>query len=240
MARLKATSWAPLSAKSRPQRSISRGRRRRGDFRLSPPARRSRTNSRLGDIVKTKGYGVHAGWGPSGWFASKARAGGGALLDMGVHAIDTVRFLLGDPRAVRVYAHLGTRYGTYDVDDVGVVMIHWDTGVVSLVESGWWSPHRDGPEATTQLFGTKGYGRLFPTELSWPDEGGPRVERPAFPARAEHCDQCLYEAELRELAACIREGREPIAGAAQGIEVARICDAAYASAASGQAIALDR
>src|SRR5258705_99739 len=47
----------------------------------------------LGEIVKTRGYGVHAGWGPSGWFTDPELAGGGALVDMGVHAIDTARFL---------------------------------------------------------------------------------------------------------------------------------------------------
>ena len=66
----------------------------------------------LGEIVKTRGYGVHAGWGPSGWFADKALAGGGALPDMGVHAIDTVRYLLGDPDPGRVCAVIGTRYGS--------------------------------------------------------------------------------------------------------------------------------
>ena len=58
----------------------------------------------LGEIVKTRGYGVHAGWGPSGWFTDPQLAGGGALVDMGVHAIDTARYLLGDPRPARVCA----------------------------------------------------------------------------------------------------------------------------------------
>ncbi len=51
----------------------------------------------LGRVVKTRGYGVHAGWGPAGWFTDPELAGGGALVDMGVHAIDTARYLLGDP-----------------------------------------------------------------------------------------------------------------------------------------------
>ncbi len=29
----------------------------------------------LGAVVKTRGYGVHAGWGPSGWFTDPALAG---------------------------------------------------------------------------------------------------------------------------------------------------------------------
>ena len=54
----------------------------------------------LGKIIKTKGYGIHENWGPSGWFTQKELAGGGALADMGVHAIDTVRYILGDPKPV--------------------------------------------------------------------------------------------------------------------------------------------
>lgn len=53
---------------------------------------------KIGKIVKTKGYGIHENWGPTGWFTQKELAGGGGLIDMGVHAIDTVRHILGDPK----------------------------------------------------------------------------------------------------------------------------------------------
>ena len=33
----------------------------------------------LGQIIRTKGYGVHANWGPTGWFTEARFAGGGAL-----------------------------------------------------------------------------------------------------------------------------------------------------------------
>ncbi len=57
---------------------------------------------RLGKIIRTKGYGVHTHWGPGGWFTQKALAGGGAMADMGIHALDTARYLLGDPKPVSV------------------------------------------------------------------------------------------------------------------------------------------
>ncbi len=90
----------------------------------------------VGRPVRTRGFGVHARWGPAGWFTDPDLAGGGALIDMGIHAIDTARFLLGDPAPVRVTASIGTAYGDYAVDDDGVVLIEWSNGVRSVVESG--------------------------------------------------------------------------------------------------------
>ncbi len=192
----------------------------------------------LGEIVKVKSYGIHANWGPTGWFVDPALAGGGALVDMGVHALDTLRFLLGDPQPLSVYARIDTRFGDYEVDDVGVVIVNWEGGITSVVESGWWNPHLDGVEASTQLFGTRGYGRLFPTSVSPVVNWRPQPNVPSFPARTEHCDQHTYTGQLAELAAAVREGREPSPGPADGLVIMRICDAAYASAREDQVIRL--
>ena len=45
------------------------------------------------------------------------------MMDMGIHAIDTARYLLGDPQPMSVYARIGTHYREMDVDDtvVGIV-----------------------------------------------------------------------------------------------------------------------
>jgi predicted dehydrogenase len=172
----------------------------------------------LGEIVKTRGYGVHAGWGPSGWFADKALAGGGALADMGVHAIDTVRYLLSDPSPVRVCATIGTRYGDYDVDDDGILLISWSQGTNSIVESGWWHPHKEGLEAETEVYGTNGYARIFPREEPSEDY--------------EHCTQPMYTAQMREFLSAISEGRAPKPDGADGRVVMDVVERAYASAAS--------
>ena len=105
----------------------------------------------IGSVVRSKGCGVHVNWGPSGWFTQAKYAGGGALVDMGIHAIDMARFLLGDPQPVSVYADIRTRYGDYDVDDTGTIWSSSGTPAsTSTIESGWWQPQADGPEASTR------------------------------------------------------------------------------------------
>jgi predicted dehydrogenase len=195
----------------------------------------------LGPIVRTKGFGIHTHWGPSGWFTQARYAGGGALADMGIHAIDTARFLLGDPQPVRVYADISTQYGEYDVDDTGVIIIKWDTGATSYIESGWWQPHADGPEASTQVYGKQGFANLFPTFLTKPDQVEHRIDRieSGFPAvRDPHCSQSMYDAQLAYFVECIHQDRTPIPGGIEGWINLKIVDAAYESSRTKKAVNL--
>jgi len=196
---------------------------------------------RLGRIVRTKGYGVHVHWGPGGWFTEKRYAGGGALADMGIHALDTARFLLGDPQPVSVYARIDTLYKDYDVDDTGVIIVNWDGGSTSMIESGWWQPHADGPEASTQAYGTAGFGQVFPTYLELPDAEGETVERidAGFPAvRDPHCPQSMYDDQMAYFVNCIQCGQTPNPGGMEGWVNMRIVDAAYGSARTGEVVGL--
>jgi predicted dehydrogenase len=196
---------------------------------------------RLGKIIRTKGYGVHSHWGPSGWFTEARYAGGGALADMGIHAIDAARFLLGDPEPVSVYAEMGTYYGDYDVDDTGVIVIKWDNGAVSYIESGWWQPHSDGPEASTQLYGLQGFGQVFPTRLELPNiekEDIDIIDSGYPPERDSHCAQAMYNAQLSYFVDCIRSGTDPVPGGKEGLVNMRIVDAAYESCRTGTVIRL--
>ena len=174
----------------------------------------------LGEVVKTRGYGVHAGDGPDGWFLDVALSGGGALVDMGVHAIDTARFVLGDPAPERVCAAISTRYGSYEVDDDGILLVGWSNGTNSVIESGWWHPHKEGMEADTEVYGTGGYGRIFPREEPSEDY--------------EHCSQPMYTEQMREFLGAIEQGRPPRPSGEDGRVVIDVVQRAYASAAHGR------
>ena len=175
---------------------------------------------RIGRPVRTRGYGIHAGWGPSGWFAEPALSGGGALIDMGIHAIDTVRFILGDPEPTRVVGSLSTAHGDYAVEDDGVVLIDWSNGVRSTIEFGWWQPRLDGVEADSELYGTSGYDRIWPQFT------------PTSPAPPDyiHCSLPMYAAQMADFAQCTATGAAPIASAQVGLTALQIVQTAYANA----------
>jgi len=213
--------------------------------------------SQLGKIIRTKGYGIHTHWGPGGWFTQKHLSGGGAIADLGIHAIDTARFLLGDPQPVSVFARMGTYYKDCDVDDTGVIIVNWDNGATSYVESGWCQPYADGPQASTQLYGTQGFGQLFPTRLLLPNlkpenrfvkllptrlrskfKRKEEVEVKSgfkFP-RKDHYPQSMYDRQMAHFFECIQTNRTPIPGGAEGLVNMKIVDAAYESAKTGEVV----
>jgi predicted dehydrogenase len=191
-------------------------------FRFHPDVRRLRARvagGELGEIVKTRGYGAHARWGPSGWFTDPELAGGGALLDLGVHAIDTARYLLGDPEPVGACAVVGTRYGGYTVDDDAILLVRWSNGTNSIVEAGWWQPHLGGLEADTELYGTGGYARVW--DLTEPPPG------------YEHCTQPMYSAQMAEFVDAVAAGRQPCPSGEDGRVVMRVVEQAYAAGLEG-------
>jgi predicted dehydrogenase len=212
-------------------------------WRFDPDVRWLReqvTAGRLGEIIRTKGYCVHVNGGPAGWFTQKRLSGGGATADMAIHAVDTVRFLLSGPNPVSVYAHIGTYYNDFDVDDTGVLIVNWDQGTTSYIEAGWWQPQVDGPQAATQLYGTAGFGRIFPSYLEIPNADKSEMERVEsdLPPVEKRDKRDKFVPQMSHFLECIREGRQPNPGGVEGWVNMRVVDAAYESAETGRVVTL--
>jgi len=70
------------------------------------------------------------------WFTDPDLAGGGALMDMGTHAIHALRTLFGPVK--RVWAQIGNHAGIYPaVDDYGIVQLEFVSGIIGTVEAAW-------------------------------------------------------------------------------------------------------
>lgn len=177
--------------------------------------RRRIERGEFGHIVRTHGFGIHAKWGPSGWFTDPLLAGGGALIDMGIHAIDTARFLLGDPAPLRVQASIGKgMFGDYSVDDDGLVIVDWEGRARSLIEFGWHQPRLGGLEAETEVLGTLGAAKIW-------------ADMPPIPVGYEHCSLPMYAAQLADVANCCGTKQVPACSAEVGFTALRIVELAY-------------
>ena len=117
--------------------------------------------------------------GLGGAFTTKDIAGGGALIDWGVHYLDIVMYCLGDPKPVTVtgetFCKLGKDMknyvyrsmwaedtknlnGTYDVDDSVTGMIRTEGPVITF--NGAWAQNINENEAYIDFMGDKGGIRL--------------------------------------------------------------------------------
>jgi predicted dehydrogenase len=70
------------------------------------------------------------------WWWNKELTGGGALIDLGSHKINLLRWFFGD--VVNVKSHLGYRYNL-DLEDHAICIMKFAQGTVGVVNVGWFS-----------------------------------------------------------------------------------------------------
>lgn len=185
-----------------------------------------------------------------GWFLDRERSGGGPLIDLGVHVFDLTWWLMGCPKAASV---TGVTYDPFikalegqnaNVEDLAAGFVRFTNGTSLFVEASWAS-HVGREGGYCQILGTKAGidVDLFPVddgkvlkmhtekEGDWYDITFPQFERIDWQPVLRN--QLLYFVE------CIREGKENMADAEQGLELMRILCGLYESAAAGREIRLD-
>ena len=192
---------------------------------------------RLGRVFKAKSHAVwlYEGPAPGSWFVSPELAGFGSLGDMGVHSLDTLRYVLGGARPLKVFASVGTYLRDIELDDTASLLIEFEGGIHALVEAGWYHLYADGLEGYTQVFGTQGYARAAPSELHSYLEGVWSVTQPKMPQRKIQCDLPMYQAQMDHFVECALEGKEPLTSGPECLWSMRLLEAAYRSERTGQA-----
>lgn len=84
-------------------------------------------------------HAVYARWFDNpdlAWFVDPSLSGGGALMDMGTHAVHLLRTLLGPVK--RVSATIRNLSGVYSrVDDHGIAWLEFASGILGVVEANW-------------------------------------------------------------------------------------------------------
>ena len=116
---------------------------------------------RFGSVERTRSHGCHVNFAPAGWFLDPALSGGGALIDLGIHAIDTTRFVLDEPLPAHVTASIVEADDHPGIDARGIITIDWTSGLASEIDFGWWRASQDGLIADTEVWGERGYGRIW-------------------------------------------------------------------------------
>lgn len=173
------------------------------------------------------------------WFLDREKAGGGALMDIGVHTYDLMWWMMGSPRPVSVsastyrmlYEDEATRKGVkFDVDELASAYVRYDNGATAFFDVSWAA--NQGPEWNVRVFGTKAGISVNPPTL-FRDRGileSATVELPdldRFSPQAHFVD-CIRDPE-----------KELISSGEEALMVVQVLDAIRRSAASGREVAID-
>jgi predicted dehydrogenase len=166
-----------------------------------------------------------------------------ALWSFGPHDVSVALFLLGDcPRSVAAF---GRSYLQPGIEDVVFLTMAFDSGVVAHAQMSWLDPHK---ERRLTLVGSRQmavFDDMVPREkLRIYDKG---VERPPeyrswgeslavregdiFIPRVSNAEPLAVQ--LKHFAQVVRGEATPRAGAADGVRVVRVLDAASRSLAQG-------
>ena len=192
--------------------------------------------------------------GLGGAFTTKAIAGGGALIDWGVHFLDLVMYCCGDPKPLtvsgEVFSKLGVNMkdyafldmwagppkydGVYDVDDSITAMVRTEGPIITV--HGAWAQNIGENEMYVDFMGTEAgirlqYGKDFKVYTA---ENGALVDyTPKFKATD------MFQNEIDAFIDCIKTGKKLPSHIDTVIITARIMQAIYDSAAAHREIVLE-
>lgn len=181
--------------------------------------------------------GPYPGWAKDDWFYDPKDAGAGALLDMGIHAIDQAVWHLGPVK--RVQAVVRTLRKKIEVDDNAIILMEFARSkALGYIEVGWTSPtgfngmeimgdagcitedYANGLRVTT--------GKITPNMKK-----KPRLKTRVVDPTPSHGG---WSIEIREVAKAFRRGEELGMGIEAGEAALAVGLAALESSRTGKAV----
>ncbi|TKJ22253.1 MAG: oxidoreductase [Promethearchaeota archaeon Loki_b32] len=196
----------------------------------------------LGKIYMGRGREQHSG--PhSEWFYKKDKAGGGALIDLGIHDIACLVWYLGCDVS-EVFCQTKTsipkreKFGKCEVEDNAVGILYFENDAQVVIEESWTAP--GGHDMRFELFGTEGQIKAAPTFSNlisvYSEKGyGYAVEKASttkgwtFPVPEESWS-FGYPQEINHFIDCIINNKASLTDGNYGQKILQIVEAMYKSA----------
>ena len=194
------------------------------------------------------GTSSKAGGAMGSWFFDKTQSGGGPLIDLGVHRLDLVLWLMGYPEPAYVMGSTYAKFGPeraekrgleYTVEDLACAMIKFKNGATLELDAAWASNIKERELQTTRLVGTKcgmlqknlNEGYTYEVEFFRTENGAPIDSRLHDPApAAPSAYQLFVEA--------VRDNTDFLVQPEEAVTVMRLLDAIYESAKTGKPVAM--
>lgn len=199
----------------------------------------------LGDIVSMRGQLTC--WYPeipNNWRQDKARSGGGALMDMGIHCIDLLQYISGT-QAKTVSCFAGNQTFAYSAEDSAALLMQMDNGATAFVDANFNIPD-NAAKCRLEFYGTKGSilaeGTISQVEsgkielITSDDTAGYNAQQNRDEDDAVDVNVVtgnMYEKEISSFANAILNNTEPEITAEDAILVQTVVEQAYAACAEG-------
>ncbi len=210
--------------------------------RSHAPVREARRLVRAGKLGKIYGVEVHLVTDQTrlkseeyrkSWFCSKARAGGGQLIWVGIHWLDLALHVTG-LRVKQVAGFAGIVGGQpLDIEDSAALSLRFDNGSFGTMTSGYYLDK--GYQSHVQVWGEHGWLRLAAVEelpLEWyssKDDKDAKIQRFEYP-KGERGYLAFLKAAVRASAGL----EEPPISADEGLHVLQSIFAFYEAAKTGR------